>query len=61
MTTKKFKNKLVKLIEGSDEFVTDVIEMKEIRKMAKRAGFDDIVYVAGEDHNEVFLIHIQKI
>lgn len=61
MNTKVFKNKLSKIIDESGEFVTDTIEMKELITRAKNFGFDDILYVAGEDHNEVFTLSITKI
>ncbi len=61
MTTKTFKYKLVKLLENNGEFVTDVIDMDELKKDAKKQGFDDILYVAGEKEDEVFVLLIQKI
>ena len=58
MTTKTFRNKLEKIIESSNEFVVDTIDMEEL----KRDKFtDDIMFVAGEDEKSVFLLHIQKI
>ena len=62
MTTKTFKQKLGKLIEQvSGEFVVDNIEMDEIRETAIKQGFDDILCIAGKDHNEIFTLSIQKI
>lgn len=56
MTSKKFREKMVELIERSGDFTTDVIPMKDIGKLA-----DEVIYVAGEDDKTVFLLHIQKI
>ena len=61
MTTNTFKRRLSRLLESTDCFATDVIDMKKIRGNVKKHGFDDVLYVAGEDDNEVFLLHIQKI
>lgn len=61
MTSKAFRNKLVKTIENAGNFVTDTIEMEAIKLHSKEFGFDEVIYVAGENENEVFLVHIQKI
>lgn len=58
MTSKKFRQKLVELIEltSTSDFVTDTIDMEGIT-----TPFDEVIYVAGEGETQVFLIHIQKI
>jgi hypothetical protein len=56
MTSKNFKKYLDKIIELDGLFVTDTIDMKGIE-----TPMDEVMYVAGDDEKEVFLIHIQKI
>lgn len=61
MKTTTFVRKLKKLIDESEDFVTDTIPMEDIKISSKIFGFDDVIYVAGEDHTQVFILHIQKI
>lgn len=62
MTTKTFYKKLAKLIEDSSEFITDTIPMDKIKQNAKKyLAMDDVMYVAGEDPTQVFLLFIQKV
>lgn len=61
MNAKIFSRKLKKIIEDSDEFTTDTIDMKELKRDVKKQGFDDVILVAGEDSDEVFLMSILKI
>jgi len=61
MTVKKFVKKLTEIIDNSGDFETDLIDMEEIKDLAKLAGFDDVIYVAGENEDEVFVLSVQKI
>lgn len=61
MTSKAFSKKLKKLIEDSNLFVTDTIDMTLLKKDAKQAGFDDIILVVGEDEEENFILHVSKV
>lgn len=61
MGIKTFSDKLKKIIDKDGSFVTDTIDMEELKQSASEQGFDDAIFVAGEDHNEVFLLCVQKI
>ena len=56
MTSKTFRKHLVNIIEDSDGFATDTIDMKGIT-----TPMDEVICVVGVDDGEIFLIHIQKI
>lgn len=61
MKAMTFSRKLRKIIESSDEFVVDTIDiMGELRRDARKSGFDDIIFVAGENEDQCFLVYIQK-
>lgn len=61
MTTKTFIKKFRKLIVSTGEFETDLIAMEEIKRDALAQGFDDIIYVANEDENRVFMVIIKAV
>lgn len=61
MTSKKFIKKLKGLIDDSGEFITDVVDIPENRDLAKKAGFDGIILVCGEDDTETFNLLIAKV
>lgn len=48
-------------MEETEIFVTDTIDMKDIRNTAKKMGMDDAILVAGDSEKEVFIVYIQKI
>lgn len=61
MTTKKFSSRLKDYFQYFDEFATDTIPMEKLKKDAKEQGIDDLIYVAGEDSDDVFMLLIKKI
>ena len=61
MTIRTFKSKLKKLILNSEEFEVDLIEMSDIRELARRGGHDDVMSVVGKDDTEDFLVYITKV
>lgn len=61
MTTKRFREIIKRSMEETEIFVTDTIDMKDIRNTAKKMGMDDAILVAGDSEKEVFIVYIQKI
>lgn len=62
MTAKELVNKLKLLIDvHSSDFVTEDKIPEEVRERSKKRGFDDVIQLNGEDHNEIFLLHVEKI
>jgi len=60
MTVKRFRKILIDAIERTGLFETDTIDMREILKDTHDAGFDDIIFVVGEDENTLFTLSILK-
>jgi len=60
MKTVTFVRELKKIIDRSGDFVTDTIDMRELKKTAKKQG-KDIIFVAGESSDEVFLLEVLKV
>lgn len=60
MKAKLFKQILEDLLDHNG-FATDLIDMKDLERDSKKAGFDEVMYVAGKDDTEVFVINILKI
>jgi len=62
MNTKTLVDKLKSLIDNkSDDLTTDTVNIDEIKKRAKKDGYDDVIHVVGKDHTENFLLFVQKI
>jgi len=61
MKTKTFEKILIKTIEDDGRFITNSIDMKNIKGLTKAFGFDDAVCVVGEDMDEVFILCIKKV
>lgn len=60
MTAKRFKNRLIKLVEP--EFVSAIVLESELMERAKAYGyFDEVFHLAGKDHTESFLVFIYKV
>lgn len=61
MKAQTFVKKLRKIIENDGKFVTNAINMQEVRQHVKDFGFDDVIHIAGENEKEVFSLCVKKI